>query len=474
MFATAWLVILLYHSPASTFVIQDSYRITQSTQISASVRRSVDCVEGPFEANLLTEYWGRQPLLIRNAFDPTEILNEPTEIFELACYDGDNDAEMNTGQSARIIQFSPGVLDSYSLELGPFQREYIDQLGKNGFRWSLLVNDVDRYMPEVSDWMDKEFRFLPRWRRDDAQISVASKGGGIGPHVDNYDVFLVQSRGKRSWLVGNDKLTAAAERMALVPDISVSILKGDYDYSELLLEPGDVLYLPPRVVHWGTSLSDDCMTISVGSRAPSAAELVARVAEAMLDSVAEPVTMRYADENLLKENTTKGASLNKKVKDSMRNLVLRAVNDVLDDEVVFDELVGRLVTEPKRLPYDALHPWDDVDDDEYYEAFEETLDAVLDRVLDGKGTLYRAEGISFATSRVIRRDGGIIDRLYACGELFEIQDDEKAASVFERIEQGHALSEKNLSGLTPGLREILDKLVAEGFLDASDDSEEER
>jgi 50S ribosomal protein L16 3-hydroxylase len=262
--------------------------------------------------------------------------------------------------------------------------------------------------------------------------------------------------------------------MALVPDISVSILKGDYDYSELLLEPGDVLYLPPRVVHWGTSLSDDCMTISVGSRAPSAAELVARVAETMIDSVAAPVTMRYADENLLKENTTKGASLNKKVKDSMRNLVLRAVNDVLDDEVVFDELVGRLVTEPKRLPYDALHPWDDVDDDEYYEAFEETLDAVLDRVLDGKGTLYRAEGISFATSRVIRRDGGIIDRLYACGELFEIQDDEKAASVFERIEQGHALSEKNLSGLTPGLREILDKLVAEGFLDASDDSEEER
>ena len=354
MFPALGLAILLFHSQASTFVIQGSHthRITQST--STKIFDGVDCVEGPFdEANLiLAEYWGKQPLLIRNAFDSAELLSDPNVIFELACYDGDNDAEMNTGESARIIQqASPDKLESYSLELGPFQREYVDGLVENGPNWSLLVNDVDRYMPQVSDWLDTKFSFLPRWRRDDAQVSVATKGGGIGPHVDNYDVFLVQSRGKRSWLVGNDKLSAAAERKALVPDIAVSIVRGNYDYSELLLEPGDVLYLPPRVVHWGTSLSDHCMTISVGSRAPSAAELVSRVAEAMLDSVAEPATRRYTDKNLLKEKTTKGPSLSKKVKDSMRNLVLGAVNNVLDDEVVFDELVGRLVTESKRLSY---------------------------------------------------------------------------------------------------------------------------
>lgn len=478
-FAAGWLVLFVsyihVHS-VQAFIVQESYRITQTTQFSAS--STVDCVQGPFDTSLLTDYWGRQPLLIRNAFDSTDLLNEeiwPSRdtLVELACHE-DNDEELNTGESARIIQFSPNKLDSYTLELGPFTKEHVDQLGEDGRKWSLVVNDVDRWLPELSDWVDEAFSFLPRWRRDDAQVSLAPEGGGIGPHVDNYDVFLIQSSGRRSWLVGHDKLNVAAERQALVPDISVSILSGDYDYSELVLEEGDVLYLPPRVIHWGSAFSDNCMTLSVGCRAPSAAELTTRVAETVLDSVSEPIVKRYTDENLLKEESVKGPSLNKTVKDSMKSLVLGAVHDILDNEVLFDEIVGRLVTESKRLPYNALHPWDDVDDDEYFEAWGETLDGLLDRILEGKGALYRAEGISFATSQVVNQDGSTIDRLYACGEMFEIKNDEMAASVFERIEQGHALNSKNLSRLTPSVREVLDKLVAEGFLDASYDTEEER
>lgn len=442
----------------------------------------MDTVQGPFDALLLKDYWGRRPLLIQQAFSNTQELLEDEiwplwgDIVQLASHK-DADQEFNTGESARLITCSLNDLDSYTLELGPISKMDIESLknnNNNNTTWTLLVNDVDRFWPPLHDWMEDEFTFLPRWRRDDAQVSIAPSDGGIGPHVDNYDVFLIQATGRRLWRVGHTPLNAAQERHDLISGINVSILAGNYTYSEFVLEAGDVLYLPPRVVHWGTSLSEKCMTISVGCRAPSAAELTARVAETMLDSVSEPIVKRYTDKDLLQRSREEGPSLNKAVKDSMKQLVLDAVQDVLNDALAFDELVGRLVTESKRLPHSALHPWDDVDNDEYFEAWGETLDGLLDRVLNGVGALYRAEGISVATSQVTTKDGSTVDRLYACGEVFEIKDDPLAAAVFERIEQGHALNAKNLSGLTPSVREVLDQLVAEGFLDASDDNEEDR
>lgn len=464
---------------ASAFVGHHYHNRSPQTGIFASV--VVDTVEGPFDASLLENYWQRQPLLIRHAFDSDKLQGDGSwpasweSIIELACHD-DADAEFNTGESARLIRHVPNQLETYTLELGPFEREYIDSVIENESDkvWTLLVNDVDRFMPDLSDFIDEEFDFLPRWQRDDAQVSIAPEKGGIGPHVDNYDVFLVQAQGRRNWLVGKETMTAEEERKDLVDGIQVSILQGNYEFSEVVLGEGDALYLPPRIVHWGTSLSDNCMTISVACRAPSAAELTARVAETMLDSVSEPIVKRYTNVNLLKQQRD-GPSLNENVKNSIKRLVLGAVENVLDDEAVFDEIVGRLVTESKRLSYSALHPWDDVDDDEYYEAWGETLDGLLDRVLEGEGALYRAEGISFATSQIVdKNDSTLIDRLYACGELFEVRNDPMAAAVFERIEQGHALNSKNLSGLTDSVREVLDQLVAEGFLDASDDSEEDR
>jgi len=234
------------------------------------------------------------------------------------------------------------------------------------------------------------------------------------------------------------------------------------------------LYLPPRTVHWGTAMTDSCMTLSVGCRAPSAAELVARMAENMVDSVSETVVRRYTDTNLLSEPWNSGPSVTDAVKDSMKKLVLDAVRGLLDDTLVWDEIVGKLATEPKRLPYNALHPYDEIDDDEYLEAWGETLEDLLDRILIGQGALYRAEGISFATSQIQDNDGSLIDRLFACGEMFEVRDDPMAASVFERIEQGHALNSKNLAGIAPKVKEVLENLVAEGLLDASDDAEDER
>mmetsp|Transcript_30725 Transcript_30725/g.65302 ORF Transcript_30725/g.65302 Transcript_30725/m.65302 type:complete len:159 (+) Transcript_30725:710-1186(+) len=136
--------------------------------------------------------------------------------------------------------------------------------------------------------MRDAFRFVPNWRLDDGQVSLAEIGGGIGPHVDNYDVFLIQPSGTRTWQVGRRKMTAAEERDATMEGLDVRVLDGwDADrgggreMEEWTVNPGDLLYLPPRVAHCGTARSGDCATLSVGCRAPSVSDLVSKRAESL-------------------------------------------------------------------------------------------------------------------------------------------------------------------------------------------------
>jgi len=219
---------------------------------------------------LLSSSWGRQPLLIRNAFakeaqqlqkdkDKSTTVPWPTwqEIVDLACdgeassedWDWDNPSEeqmdhvimeedhdefddqdgpfWNAGESARLIQHDgPDQLDTFTLEMGPLDEARFVALNDSPSSkpWTLVVNDVDRYIPKVGTWMDETFAFLPRWRRDDAQVSLAPVGGGIGPHVDNYDVFLVQTSGARTWSIGTRTLPVQQEFDALLPDLPVRIL----------------------------------------------------------------------------------------------------------------------------------------------------------------------------------------------------------------------------------------------------------
>ena len=114
---------------------------------------------------------------------------------------------------------------------------------------TLVVNDVDRWIPSVSDWMDVNFDFLPRWRRDDAQVSLAKEFGGIGPHVDNYDVFLIQVSGSREWEVGLDTISVQDEFANLVGESEVRILNITVPSIKFHLKAGDCLYLPPRYMH---------------------------------------------------------------------------------------------------------------------------------------------------------------------------------------------------------------------------------
>lgn len=232
------------------------------------------------EAAFLRDYWQKKPLLIRDAFPGFEPELDADDIAGLAC---EELAE------SRLISGSFPEHD-WSLEYGPFRESRFARLpAKN---WTLLVQDVEKHYPPLKTLVGS-FRFLPNWRIDDLMVSVAAPGGSVGPHVDQYDVFLLQAQGRRRWQI------AESYDPALLPDCDLNVLQSFEPEQEWILGPGDMLYLPPGVPHHGVAL-DECMTWSVGMRAPSAADLLQAMGEWLADERGEGP--RYSDTWLTPEN----------------------------------------------------------------------------------------------------------------------------------------------------------------------------
>ena len=204
----------------------------------------------------LRDWWRKKPLLIRNAFPDFESPITPEELAGLA---------LEEEAVSRLILERGGEYP-WQLRHGPFREEDFANLPET--HWTLLVQEVDRWVPEVAALFE-QFLFVPSWRLDDIMVSYAPEGGNVGAHVDRYDVFLIQALGRREWRIGANPLSVEEE--VSVPDIDVDML-ADFEADEVLvLEEGDMLYLPPRVAHHGIAL-DPCMTFSVGFRAPAHAE----------------------------------------------------------------------------------------------------------------------------------------------------------------------------------------------------------
>jgi 50S ribosomal protein L16 3-hydroxylase len=225
----------------------------------------------------LRDYWQKKPLLIRNPWKSWENPLDPDELAGLACEDE---------VESRLIITKP---KGWKVEHGPLAEARFAKLGKKP--WTLLVQSVDHYVPEVAALIDP-FRFVPNWRIDDVMVSYASDNGGVGPHYDQYDVFLIQGLGRRRWQVGGlcDATTA------LLPHDDLRLLAEFEAVEEWVLEPGDILYVPPRIAHNGVAVGDDCMTYSVGFRAPARSELIAHWCDELLDEMQEDD--RYGDPNL--------------------------------------------------------------------------------------------------------------------------------------------------------------------------------
>ena len=293
-------------------------------------------------------------------------------------------------------------------------------------RWTLVVNDVDRFFPALADWMDQEYSFIPRWRRDDAQISLADTGGGIGPHVDNYDVFLIQMSGTRTWEIGRKFVSVAEEYNLLVDELDVRILTNWEDDSKrgyvrkFVLEQGDLLYLPPRVAHCGVALTNRCMTLSVGCRAPSAKDMISRLAEVITNSVTGAAVERIRDDDLLEEvicnNSGEITSL---AKCRARHLVCKTFLEYLDDDDKWDEIFGQLVTEsPQRSRINYPVPLIDCDEAEL--GLWGNARKAVNAVLKGHGVLYQAEGITFGYSLASGEKMKSAHRLFVNGESWDV------------------------------------------------------
>lgn len=225
-------------------------------------------------ATFLRDHWQRKPLLIRNPWAAWRNPLEPDELAGLAC---EPDVE-----SRLVVRKG----DAWSLEHGPIPEARFGKLGKKP--WTLLVQAVDHHVPEVAALIEA-FRFIPNWRIDDVMVSYATDGGGVGPHFDQYDVFLVQGLGQRRWQVG----PVCDDTTDLLPHEDLRLLASFEANEEWVLEPGDILYLPPGFSHDGIAIGNDCMTYSIGFRAPSRRDLIAGWCDHVLSDLSDDD--RYTD-----------------------------------------------------------------------------------------------------------------------------------------------------------------------------------
>lgn len=228
-------------------------------------------------STFLTEYWQKKPVLIRGAFKGTESIISADELAGLSLEDDVN---------ARLIVESPkqGTSD-WQVTHGPLDESIFANLPQS--HWSLLVQHVDALDPRINDFL-QQFKFLPHWRLDDIMISYASDQGGVGPHFDYYDVILIQAAGSRRWRIGQKCSSASA----LVAGQPMKILQQFDTVEDWLVEPGDLLYIPARVAHWGEAKGES-ITYSVGFRAPSHADILLDYAQEQASRISEDE--RYQD-----------------------------------------------------------------------------------------------------------------------------------------------------------------------------------
>lgn len=276
----------------------------------------------------MRRHWQKKPLLVRQA---VPAMVPPIDRAALLALAEREDVE------SRLIRH--GGKSGWSLRHGPFARRAIPSLKQPG--WTLLVQGVDLHHPGVHELLQR-FRFVPDARLDDLMISYASDTGGVGAHFDSYDVFLLQAQGRRRWSIGKQR------DLSLQPGVPLKILANFEPEQTFVLEPGDMLYLPPRYAHDGVAVGGDCMTCSIGLRSPAAAplgaDLLVRIAEAHAEALQDAdarAAVHYKDpaQAALENPAAMPAALQAFARD--------AVMAALRDADVVDRALGESMTEPK-------------------------------------------------------------------------------------------------------------------------------
>ncbi len=319
----------------------------------------LDILGGITAEQFLREYWQKKPLLVRNALP--EIINilEPNDVMELA---------LEEHVTARLIKQKDKDPNQWTVKSSPLIKGDFQKMPK---LWTLLVQAVDHYSFDLAElW--KKFPFIPQWRRDDIMVSYAPKGGSVGKHFDFYDVFLVQGYGHRRWQLGQmcDANTefVAGQPLKLLPEMQV-------DFDEVLA-PGDLLYVPPGLSHYGVA-EDDCLTFSFGFRMPNMADVMDRVS----DKFADNTFLKNPLLDIERQQANPIGQITKSELDYVKTLLLER----LQNSSELDNAIISLMSEPK-YPDNIPEP-DEIEADD----LREILDTGYEILLEPASRLLYAE-----------------------------------------------------------------------------------
>ncbi len=370
----------------------------------------------------LRDYWQKKPLLIRQAIPNFESPLSPDELAGLALEE--------QVESRMVIEHGERP---WELRRGPFAEDAFQNLPERD--WTLLVQAVDQFVPEVSE-LREHFHFLPSWRIDDVMISYAAPGGGVGPHFDNYDVFLLQAHGQRRWKIGQ----MCDSDSPMLDHADLRILAGFDETDDWVLEPGDMLYLPPRLAHFGTAV-DECMTYSVGFRAPSAAEVLTHFTDFLAQFL--PDEDRYGDADIAPVSDPHQIQMD----------ALQRLKSLLDEHMGDERLLltwfGQFMTEPR---YPELVAGEELSERDFLQALQ-----------DG-AVLIRNPSARMAWSQV---DIGLL--LFASGQSRLLP--EHLLELLKLVCASDALHQENLAQwlADDDGRNLLWELVKQGSLEFADE-----
>jgi 50S ribosomal protein L16 3-hydroxylase len=369
------------------------------------ITRPMPLLGGLSAAGFMRRHWHKKPLVIRQALPGIAPPLPRSELFALAARD---DVE------SRLVELRDG--GRWRVRPGPFARRALPPLSRP--QWTLLVQGLDLHVDAAHELLSR-FRFVPEARLDDLMVSYASDGGGVGPHFDSYDVFLIQVQGRRRWRIGRGR------DLALRDDVPLKILAHFEPEEEWLLEPGDMLYLPPRWAHDGVA-EGECMTCSVGFRAPAAAELAREVLLRALDGHDDEAHggARYRDPG--QAATDAPGAIPQPLRDFARDAVAR----LMADERRLDGALGELLSEPKPAVW-----------------FEPGR-----AVRDGEGV------------RLDRRTRMLYDarQVFVNGEAFDASG--RDARLMRKLADWRWLSARDVAALSPPARALLDEWALSGWL----------
>jgi|CEGF01.1.fsa_nt_gi 50S ribosomal protein L16 3-hydroxylase len=361
-------------------------------------------------ADFLANSWQKKPCLIKQGFAAFSDLISPEILAGLA---------MEEGADSRIVQTNANTESGWQVIHGPFE-EY-ESFGESD--WTLLVQSVNEWVPEVGELL-QPFRFLPDWRLDDVMVSFSCENGGVGPHVDQYDVFIIQGAGKRRWRVGNRQ-----PLQELQPTEDLCLVNNDFNVViDEELESGDVLYIPAGCPHDGIAL-EPSLNYSVGFRAPSQAELLWQLGDSAMAN--DVLTKRYTDPD--SQAPSSGYEITEQQLDAVKSLLIEAISS---DES--SDLIARLLSQSKRPLVEPELP-----------VTAEQIPAMLEQ---GAAFIERAPG-----ARLLRLNNDIF---YLNGEKLEVPEAaQQAATQLAKMHGSAHVTELKATFSTPESQAFLAEVI---------------